>query len=227
MPQVSRDAVQSVLPVVRHILAGVEHVKSSHPEKDCGRKHDDARIQSAADRDPCSCGCNSQRQAEHQVRPAGEPLGVGVKQEHREDHRRKQECLPVQLRRSQNKDQRHEHSKAGDEAAAQQTGRNRARRSSRIGGVQAGIGPAIERHGSGSRGDHANHNPENFGPGRPTGAASIAPERAKGRAKIECSHLIISSVVPTLRNNAMRLSVLGAPVVVGGNRGCKRKWPAR
>src|ERR1700677_4705077 len=36
-------------------------------------------------------------------------------------------------------------------------------------------------------------------------AASIAPARAKGRAKIECSHLIISSVVPTLRSKAMHL----------------------
>ena len=34
-------------------------------------------------------------------------------------------------------------------------------------------------------------------------AASIAPERANGRANIECSHLIISSVVPTLRSKAM------------------------
>src|ERR1700733_5406183 len=34
-------------------------------------------------------------------------------------------------------------------------------------------------------------------------AANIAPQRAKGRAKIEGSHLIISSVVPTLRRSAM------------------------
>ncbi len=43
---------------------------------------------------------------------------------------------------------------------------------------------------------------------RPSGhpaAASIAPASAKGRAKMECSHLIISSVVPTLRSKAMCL----------------------
>ena len=34
-------------------------------------------------------------------------------------------------------------------------------------------------------------------------AASIAPVMAKGSTKIECSHLIISSVVPILRNRPM------------------------
>src|SRR5271168_4199813 len=34
-------------------------------------------------------------------------------------------------------------------------------------------------------------------------AASIAPDSAKGRAKMECSHLIISRVIPTLRSKAM------------------------
>jgi hypothetical protein len=42
-----------------------------------------------------------------------------------------------------------------------------------------------------------------IGRGQPS-AASTAPVKAKGSAKTECSHLIISSVVPRLRTNAMR-----------------------
>ena len=65
-----------------------------------------------------AAGAMPKRQAEHQVRPAGESLGVGVKQEHREDHGREQEGLAVELRRGQDKGQRHNDGKAGDEASA-------------------------------------------------------------------------------------------------------------
>ena len=43
----------------------------------------------------------------------------------------------------------------------------------------------------------------NFRQGGHPPAANIAPERAKGSAKMECSHLIISSVVPTFRHRAI------------------------
>src|SRR6202012_1597005 len=49
-------------------------------------------------------------------------------------------------------------------------------------------------------------------------AASIAPERANGRANIECSHLIISSVVPTLRSKAMWLVYLHVEKLSGWPR---------
>jgi hypothetical protein len=69
--------------VVLEVLAGVEDVEAADPEGDGGGEHDDARVERAADGDPGGGGGEAERQAEAQVRPAGEALQVAVAEQER------------------------------------------------------------------------------------------------------------------------------------------------
>src|SRR5277367_4442207 len=74
------DAVEAVLAVVLRILAGIEHVKPRHPEKDGSREHENTRIKTSANRNPRGSRRDSQRQPKKEMRPAREALGVGIEQ---------------------------------------------------------------------------------------------------------------------------------------------------
>ena len=58
--EIARDGVQSGLAVEVEILTGVENIEAGAPESDRGGKQQDARIERAADGDPCRGGRDSQ-----------------------------------------------------------------------------------------------------------------------------------------------------------------------
>ena len=143
-----------------------------------------------------AAGAMPKREAEKQMRPAREPLGIGIKQHNRQRHRRKPKRKPVQLRSRQHKNSAGDHNEGGDKSRGEQTNRQSARGRARIGRVNRSIGQPVERHRRRPRRNHGDDDPCQLMPrwaGRR--AASIAPQRANGSAKIECSHLIISSVI--------------------------------
>jgi len=84
---VSRDAVQTSFPVVSHVLAGVEHIEPPHPNRTAAVSTMNARIQRTADGIHAAAGAIP-RARPAQMRPAGDSLGVGVEQNHRERRER-------------------------------------------------------------------------------------------------------------------------------------------
>src|SRR5260221_7674820 len=71
-----------------HILAGVEHIESTHPEGDCGAENQHAKIEMAGDSDPRCCGRNAKGKSEKEMRPVGEALGVGIEKQNGQRDRR-------------------------------------------------------------------------------------------------------------------------------------------
>ena len=83
--------MQAGLLIEVEILTGVEHIEAGAPESDRGSKQQDARIERAADGDPGSGRRDSHGEAQNQMRPASESLGVGVEQNYSQRERRKNE----------------------------------------------------------------------------------------------------------------------------------------
>ena len=104
---------------------------------------------------------------------------------------------PVKLRGGDRKQQGSHDCEASDKTSRQLTCRNRAHLlGTRVPCIEFSVCPTVERHSRRSRKDHAKTE------GQPE-AANIAAVRAKGSAKNECSHLIISRVVPILLHSRM------------------------
>ena len=141
-------------------------------------------------------GARPERQAQHQVRPARDALHVAVA----EQARPARAATGTSVSRfssaaASTEDERHRAGESQHKLPREQAGGNGARAGAGIGGVEIGIGPAIEGHGARARRHHGHQDPAQGAPaGQPVAASSIAVS-AKGSAKIECSHLIISSVV--------------------------------
>jgi hypothetical protein len=150
--QVAGDGVESGVAVEVEILAGVEDVEAGDPEGDGGGENKDARVEGAANGDPGGGGRHAEGEAEHEMRPAGEALGVGIKEQDREGDRREPEREAIQLGGGENKDGAGDDHKSCDEGGREMAGRESAGAGAGIGGVDGGIGEAIEGHGGGTGG---------------------------------------------------------------------------
>jgi len=65
-----------------------KNVEAANPECHRRGQQQDPRVERSPHRDPRRCGRNAERESQHQVRPSRYPLGVRVKQQHRQCHRR-------------------------------------------------------------------------------------------------------------------------------------------
>ena len=147
-----------------------------------------------------AAGAMPKRKSQNQMGPARKALGVGVEQNNGERHRGKLERETVQLRRREDKIAQETTTKlvtnVGDRVPA---GSARVWVRGLAASMEASAtrlnAMAAERAEIMATMIHASCRMV----GRPP-AASIAPHRANGRAKMECSHLIISSVTRRLRN---------------------------
>ena len=79
--EVAGDGVESGVAVEIEILTGVEDVEAGDPEGDGGGKNKDAGVEGATNGDPGSGGGDAESESEYEVRPAGEALGVGIKEQ--------------------------------------------------------------------------------------------------------------------------------------------------
>ena len=111
--------------------------------------------------------------------------------------------------RRQKKHQRSSRHESPGERAGQQSGRQMPRPRARIARVDIGVHQAVERHGGRPRAHHRDHDPQDL-PAETSGTAnpifakaSSAPVSANGRAKTECSNLIMSSVSRSLRQKPL------------------------
>ena len=107
----ARPSVAGMLkrPVARScgfILAGVEDVEAGDPEEHSGGEDEDARVERAADGDPCAGGGEAERESEEQMRPAGEALGVAIEEEHGEDDGGEDQGEAVEAPRAEEEERR-------------------------------------------------------------------------------------------------------------------------
>ncbi len=159
-----RDAEETCMAVVVHVLAGVEDVKAGYPAGDDGGEQGDAGIERAADCDPGSGRGDAECEAENNVREARQALHIGVAEQDGQHHRRKDECQAVELPACQFEDGNHEQRETEDEAASEQAGGNGAHLGAGIGGIEVSVGPAIEGHGGGAGRDHGYEYPGECAP---------------------------------------------------------------
>src|SRR5215469_3848099 len=82
------NGVQAGLLVEFNVLASVEDVETADPQSDGGAENQHARVETVAHGDPCGGGRNAEADSEDDVRPGGEALGVGIKEEDGEGDRR-------------------------------------------------------------------------------------------------------------------------------------------
>ena len=157
---VAGDGVQSGVAVVVGILAGVEDIESCDPEGDGGGEQEDARVERAADGDPCGGWGDAESESENEMREACEAFGIGVEQQHGERDRGKPEGEAIQLRSGQDEDPAGNDDESGDECGRQLSSGKRASAGAGIGGVDGGVGEAIEGHGGGAGGEHGDDNPK-------------------------------------------------------------------
>ena len=168
--EVAGDGVESGTAVEIEILAGVEDVETSDPEGDGGGENKDARIERAANGDPGGSGRHAEGETEHEVRPAGEALGVGIKKQDGQGDRGKPEREAIQLSCGENEDGARDDDKGGNEGGREMAGGKSAGASAGIGGVDGGVGEAIEGHGSGTGGEHGDYDPEKLMGGGKSGS---------------------------------------------------------
>jgi len=152
--------MESGVAVELEILAGVENVEAGNPEGDGGGEQEDARIEGTANRDPGRGRSDTQGETEDDVRPAREALGVGVEKENGERNRREIQREAIQLGGGNNKDGAGNDDERGDEGGRKIPGGKGAGAGAGIGGVDSGVGEAIECHGGGAGGNHGNDDPE-------------------------------------------------------------------
>src|SRR6267378_1293042 len=69
-----RNGKKPGLLIVIHVLAGIEHVKASDPQRDRPAKNQHARVEPAGNGDPRRRRRNSQREAKKKMRPARKTL---------------------------------------------------------------------------------------------------------------------------------------------------------
>ena len=157
---VARDGVESRVSVELEILASVEDVEASDPKGYGGGKDEDARVEGTANGDPGGGGRYAERESEHEVRPAREALGVGIKKQDGQGERREPEREAVQLGSGEDEDGAKDDDECRNEGGRELAGGERAGAGAGVGGVNGGIGEAIEGHGGGAGGEHGNQDPE-------------------------------------------------------------------
>ncbi len=155
----ARDGVKSAGDVVVVVLATVENVKASAPEHDRSGDDQHARIEGSANRDPGGGGSDAHGEAEKQVRPAGETLGVGVGADDDQRQRREMKGERIQHPGGEEEQRRSCDGEAENELAGEQSGGQGADGGARIQRVDIGIHQAVEGHGGRARRDHGNTDP--------------------------------------------------------------------
>src|SRR6266567_1854623 len=156
---VTWNRMQASLEVEVDVLAGVEDVETCYPESDGSSEEQDAWVEGASDGDPGGGRGYAQGKSQHQVRPTGPALGVGVEQQNGQSHWREQESEVVQLPCCEHKNRRRQQSEIPDEGLSEFPCREGACTGAWVGGVTGSIGEAVERHGSGTGGDHGYDDP--------------------------------------------------------------------
>jgi hypothetical protein len=157
---VAGDGVESGVAVELEILAGVEDVEAGDPEGDGGGEQKDARVEGAANGDPGSGRRYAESESEHEVRPAREALGVGIEEQDGKSNRGEPEGEAIQLGCGENEDGAGDDDEGGDEGGREMAGGEGAGASAGIGGVDGGVGEAVEGHGGGAGGEHGDYDPE-------------------------------------------------------------------
>ena len=120
---VAGDGMEAGVAVEIEILAGVEDVEACDPEGDGGGEKKDAKVERAANGDPCGGGCDAEGESENEMRPASEAFGVGVKEQNGERDRREPEGEAIQLRRGEDEDGAGDDDERGDEGRRKMAGR--------------------------------------------------------------------------------------------------------
>ena len=159
-----------------------------------------ARIERAAHRDPRGGRRDAQAKSQHQVRERGEALGEGIEKNDRQRQRAPAQAQRIQLARGEEQEQGGQRLRSPRRSAAESSPAGSARILVR--GLRASMSASITRLNA-MAADRAPtiattiHSSlrQILGDAKPLSRnASSAPVRAKGRAKTECSNLIISSV---------------------------------
>ena len=83
-PETLWHGEQAGFGIELHILARVEHIEAADPHSNRCAKNQHAPIEASGDRDPCGGRRNAQREAEEDVRPVGEALGVRIEKKNGE-----------------------------------------------------------------------------------------------------------------------------------------------
>src|SRR6266850_1182244 len=78
-----RNGEEPGLLIVIHVLAGIEHVKASDPQRDRGAKNQHAQVEPAGNGDPRRRWRNAQRKPKKKMRPIREALRERVEKENR------------------------------------------------------------------------------------------------------------------------------------------------
>src|ERR1017187_4499607 len=150
------------------ILTGVDHVESADPERYRGGEQQNPRIERPANRNPRGSRSNAERKSEKQMRPARESFAVGIQKYHRQRHRRKHQRQAVQLGSGKHKNSASHQNECANKRRRQLSDRQSASSSAGIGGVNRGVGQAIEGHSGGPRRDHGHDDPPQLPPRRQT-----------------------------------------------------------
>ena len=158
--EVAGDGVESGMAIEIEVLAGVEDVETGDPESDGGGKNEDARVERAANGDPGGGRRYAEGKTEHEVRPAGEALGVRVEEQDGEGDWGEPQGETIQLGGCENEDGAREDHESRDEGGRKLAGGERAGASTGIGGVDRSVGEAIEGHGGGTGCQHGDYDPE-------------------------------------------------------------------
>ena len=180
--EVAGDGMKSGIVVELKILAGVENVEARDPERDSGGEKQDARVERAANGDPCGGGRYAESESEHEMRPAGEALCIGVEKYDGERNRGEPEREAIELGRGEDEDGAGNDDEGGDERGREMAGGKGARARAGIGGVDGRVGEAIEGHGGGAGGYHGDDDPEKLvGAGKARSGEHGSAERKRER----------------------------------------------
>ena len=149
------------------VLAGVEHVEAADPGADGESQPERRPRESAAGGEPAADRRHRHRQAEEELRVAGDALGQRVPEHDRQRHRRQREADPAE--RPRRGDERHRgHDEEGPRLRRRQlAGRNLAVGGARVQRVPARVDDAVEGHRRAARRDHRQHDPAARGSARP------------------------------------------------------------
>src|SRR5579863_4152269 len=140
-------AIEAGGAVVVNILAGIENVEACDPEGDGAGEDEDASIEGATDGDPGGGGSDAESETENEVGVAREALHVAIAEEHEERDGREPQRERVELEGSEDKGDSGEDGESENELPGEMAGRDGAGAGAGIGGVELGVGPAIEGHG--------------------------------------------------------------------------------
>ncbi len=158
--EMAGDGVESGVAVELKILAGVEDVEARDPEGDGGGEKEDARVEGAANRDPGGGGGDTERETEHQVRPAREAFRVRIKEHDCECDGREPQREAIQLGSGEDEDGAGNDDEGGHEGGREISGGECTCAGAGIGGVDGSVGESVEGHGGGAGGDHGDDDPE-------------------------------------------------------------------